>query len=191
MKKNLQVPKPDEVKRVEKLAGNYLIVATLIVTVTFAAGFTVPGGYYSGGSHKGMAILGKKAAFITFVISDALAMISSIDAVLVHLRLVQTKNYRLKMGALRIIRTRISQAVTLMMIVFLTGLYAVLQNLAVMIVLCVFAAWFGVSIWLTYWQKRQDGAWTYVTKFKHSEADYAIYRGPFIRWHQDLTEAAD
>nr|XP_027096240.1 ankyrin repeat-containing protein ITN1-like [Coffea arabica] len=82
VKKNLRVSNPDEVKRVEKLAANYSIVATLIATVTFAAGFTVPGGNYSDGPHKGMAVLSKKAAFITFVISDSLAMFASIGAVL-------------------------------------------------------------------------------------------------------------
>ncbi|XP_027153155.1 protein ACCELERATED CELL DEATH 6-like isoform X1 [Coffea eugenioides] len=96
VKKNLRASSPDEVKKVEKLAANFSIVATLIATVTFAAGFTIPGGYYSDGPHKGMAVLGKKAAFITFVISDSLAMFASIDAVLGLIRLFQTKNYRLK-----------------------------------------------------------------------------------------------
>ncbi|CBI17205.3 unnamed protein product, partial [Vitis vinifera] len=42
---------------------NHLIVSTLITTVTFAAGFTLPGGYKD---DNGKAILSKKALFITF-----------------------------------------------------------------------------------------------------------------------------
>ncbi|CDP16300.1 unnamed protein product [Coffea canephora] len=191
VKKILRTSSPDEVKGVEKLAETYSIVATLIVTVTFAAGFTVPGGYNSDGPHKGMAVLGKKAAFIIFVISDFLAMIASIDAVLEHLKLVRSKKYRFKLAAVRTIRDRISQAVTFMMIAFLTGLYAVLQNLAVMIVLCALAAWLGLDIFITFRLKRGDRKCTYTTIFKHSEADYFSFIGPVKVWHQDLTEAAD
>ncbi|XP_027152355.1 protein ACCELERATED CELL DEATH 6-like [Coffea eugenioides] len=129
VKKILRAASPDEVKRVEKLAENYSIVATLIITVTFAAGFTVPGGYNSDGPHKGMAVLGKKAAFIAFVFSDFLAMFFSVDAVFEHVKLVRSKNYGFKLAAVRTIGERICQAVTLVMIAFLTGLYAVLQNL--------------------------------------------------------------
>ncbi|XP_071926234.1 protein ACCELERATED CELL DEATH 6-like [Coffea arabica] len=193
VKKNLRVSNPDEVKKVEKLAANYSIVATLIATVTFAAGFTIPGGYYSDGPHKGMAVLSKKAAFITFVISDSLAMFTSIDAVLGLIRLFQTKNYRLKLFIVRVTRERIFAAVMSMMIAFLTGLYAVLPNLAVMIVPFALAAWLGHVIWFTFLRKYEDRKCFYTTRFKHSEADYFVTHPLrlYKRYRQDLTEAED
>ncbi|XP_027099210.2 protein ACCELERATED CELL DEATH 6-like [Coffea arabica] len=193
VKETLRVSNPNEVKRVEKLAANYSIVATLIATVTFAAGLTVPGGYYSDGPHRGMAVLSKKAAFITFVISDSLAMIASIGAVLGLIRLFQTKNYRLKLTIVRATRRRIFAAVILMMIAFLTGLCAVLPNLAVMIVPYVLAAWLGALICFTFLRKYEGRECIYTTRFNHSEAEYGIFQplGLYMRWYQDLTEAED
>ncbi|KAI5319880.1 hypothetical protein L3X38_039588 [Prunus dulcis] len=56
----------DETKDVREA---HLVVAALIATVTFAAGFTIPGGYQS---EKGFAVLSRNAAFNAFVISDTL-----------------------------------------------------------------------------------------------------------------------
>ena len=50
-----------------------LLVATLITTVTFAAAFTVPGGYKSEGVGEGLAILCKRFAFGVFLIANTLA----------------------------------------------------------------------------------------------------------------------
>nr|XP_027096246.1 ankyrin repeat-containing protein At5g02620-like [Coffea arabica] len=142
---------------------------------------------------KGMAVLSKKAAFITFVISDSLAMFTSIDAVLGLIRLFQTKNYRLKLFIVRVTRERIFAAVMSMMIAFLTGLYAVLPNLAVMIVPFALAAWLGHVIWFTFLRKYEDRKCFYTTRFKHSEADYFVTHPLrlYKRYRQDLTEAED
>ncbi|RVW64540.1 Ankyrin repeat-containing protein [Vitis vinifera] len=64
--------KEDKEKRIVALreqGQNHLIVSALITTVTFAAGFTLPGGYKD---DNGKAILSKKAAFITFVVADTI-----------------------------------------------------------------------------------------------------------------------
>ncbi|KAA8518775.1 hypothetical protein F0562_016451 [Nyssa sinensis] len=70
---------------IRKEADTNLIVAALIATVTFAAGFTMPGGFVNEGSDKGMATLAGQAAFQIFVISNTLAMILSTWAVFSHL----------------------------------------------------------------------------------------------------------
>ncbi|XP_056171420.1 protein ACCELERATED CELL DEATH 6-like [Syzygium oleosum] len=63
-----------------------LLVATLVATVTFAAGFTLPGGYnQSSDPRPGTATMLHNRVFQVFVISNMLAMYSSILAVVVLL----------------------------------------------------------------------------------------------------------
>lgn len=50
------------------------VVAALLATITFTAGFTLPGGF---NQETGEAILAKKTAFLVFLISDTLAMCCS------------------------------------------------------------------------------------------------------------------
>ncbi|KAL3733611.1 hypothetical protein ACJRO7_023040 [Eucalyptus globulus] len=58
-----------------------LMIATLIATVTFAAAFTMPGGYNNGtGPGQGLALLRSSIHFKWFVISDTIAMTCSILA---------------------------------------------------------------------------------------------------------------
>ncbi|XP_027099397.2 protein ACCELERATED CELL DEATH 6 [Coffea arabica] len=187
VKKNLRSSKTDEQQ--ERLAGTYLIVATLIATVTFAAGFTVPGGYNSsGGPNQGMAVLGKKAAFITFVISDSLALVISVFAVARLLQFVRRKNARSKLSQLDGIQSDIFTAITLMLIAFVAGLYSVLQILSLKIVMCVLAAFFGFQIPLMYFAVIPKTK-TYISTFRNTEADRSLSIGRFGFWCQDLTEA--
>jgi len=57
--------------------GNTSLVAILMTTITFAAAFTLPGGYNSDPGSEGLPIMSRKVAFQTFLISDTLAMCSS------------------------------------------------------------------------------------------------------------------
>ncbi|XP_048566549.1 ankyrin repeat-containing protein ITN1-like isoform X2 [Triticum urartu] len=57
--------------------SNTSLVAILITTVTFAAAFTLPGGYSNDAGSEGLPIMSRKFAFQTFLISDVLAMCSS------------------------------------------------------------------------------------------------------------------
>ena len=58
--------------------SNTSLVAILIAAITFAAAFTLPGGYSSDGGSEGLPIMAKKLAFQAFLISDTLAMCSSL-----------------------------------------------------------------------------------------------------------------
>ncbi|KAG4967707.1 hypothetical protein JHK87_033358 [Glycine soja] len=66
------------------LINTFLVVATLMVTVTFAAAFTVPGGVYSSDDtnpkNRGMAVLAHKRFFWVFTTFNMTAMYSSVLA---------------------------------------------------------------------------------------------------------------
>ncbi|XP_030452555.2 uncharacterized protein LOC115674332 [Syzygium oleosum] len=64
------------------------LVATLIITVAFAAAFTVPGG---NDSSTGIPIFLKKSSFIVFAIADALALFSSVTATLMFLAILTSR----------------------------------------------------------------------------------------------------
>jgi len=105
-----------------------VLVAALVATVTFAAAFTMPGGYKN---EQGTPVLIKKAAFAVFVISDAIAMVLSTSALFMHFnRAVLGKGGQVEKdikenffdwtSALTIC------AIPALVIAFITGSYAVL-----------------------------------------------------------------
>ncbi|XP_059317479.1 protein ACCELERATED CELL DEATH 6-like [Lycium ferocissimum] len=111
----------------------HLVVAALLVTVTFAAGFTMPGGVESDpGPNKGMAILVRKTAFRAFAVSNAIAFTCSAGAVFSYFSIgdntAATKKLKiirpLFMGANNLQRG----AILAVVIAFVTGTYATLAH---------------------------------------------------------------
>ncbi|KAM3268580.1 hypothetical protein P3S67_031521 [Capsicum chacoense] len=74
------------IESVMKVAQIHIVVAALIMTVTFAAGITLPGGFESDSDspNQGMAILLRKTSFRAFVVSDAIAFTSSAVAKFIY-----------------------------------------------------------------------------------------------------------
>ena len=64
-------------------------MVTLVATVSFAAGFILPEGY---NDSDGIAILSNKPAFKAFVVSDSVAVVLSLAAVLCHFYTALTNN---------------------------------------------------------------------------------------------------
>ncbi|KAK6916067.1 PGG domain [Dillenia turbinata] len=137
-------------EHIKKVGETHLIVAALIATVTFAAGFTLPGGYNNDGPELGMAVLTKRAAFKAFVISDTVALVLSTAAVFIYfiaaLYANQTKLFNRVIWAFCLTIF----AMGAMVVAFMTGIYAVLSDSCSLAVssgaigCCFFIAYFEV-----------------------------------------------
>ncbi|PHT49217.1 hypothetical protein CQW23_13425 [Capsicum baccatum] len=112
----------------------HLVVATLLVTVTFAAGFTLPGGFASdlSSSNKGMAILIKETAFRAFVVSDTIAFTCSACAVFIYfytaINAANTKTLKSITMNLNIAIHLQYLSISAVVIAFITGMYATLAH---------------------------------------------------------------
>ena len=74
-------------KWMKDTAQSCTVAVTLIITVVFAAAFTVPGGNDNGGIPNFL----EKTSFLVFVISDALALCSSTSSLLMFLGILTSR----------------------------------------------------------------------------------------------------
>jgi len=154
----------EEKDALSKARESHLVVVALIATVTFAAAFTLPGGYKN---DRGTALLAKKAAFIVFVISDAMSMVLSISAVFIHFlislihgfELVKSKDISeeaaMKLFDVATWLTMIGMGTII--IAFVTGIYAVLEPfLGLAISACLIGLSFFFLVYLVFKFIRKD-----------------------------------
>ncbi|KAK4855778.1 hypothetical protein QYF36_010801 [Acer negundo] len=125
IRRNLFLDEKD-INDIEKRKDSHLVVAALIATVTFAAAFTLPGGFKNEeGSDKGTAILSKKSAFQAFVITNSIAMVLSITAVFHNF--VMSVGFQKYVFLLSHASYYSLVAMGSMVVAFITGSYAVLS----------------------------------------------------------------
>ncbi|KAK1309586.1 hypothetical protein QJS10_CPA09g01281 [Acorus calamus] len=109
-------------KRLNRFSNGLLLVATLIITVTFAAIITMPGGYVSGGNDTdgGTAVLAKRGSFKAFVILDTLAFICALRGAA---QIIWTGGSEISKNVLDGQRL-VLRAIMWMLLAFATGAYA-------------------------------------------------------------------
>ncbi|KAG6499705.1 ankyrin repeat-containing protein At2g01680-like [Zingiber officinale] len=141
IRNHMRKSQDEEIDRYRALTNNLAIVAVLIATVTFAAAFTLPGGYRNdSGSDEGMAILSSRAAFKAFLISDTLAMASSITVALV-LIYSGSLDHDVRLQSLMTAMKLVWVAVGSLSVAFATGVYSVVgpdsEWVAILVILIV------------------------------------------------------
>ncbi|KQK11767.1 hypothetical protein BRADI_2g62200v3 [Brachypodium distachyon] len=129
--------------------SNTSLVAIFVTTITFAAAFTLPGGYSTATGSEGLPIMAQKAAFQAFVISDTLAMCSSFVVAFICI-VARWKDYEFLLYYRSFTKTLMWFAYVATTTAFSTGLYTVLvphlQWLAIAI--CVLVASLPIITWL-------------------------------------------
>ncbi|KAH7844579.1 hypothetical protein Vadar_029648 [Vaccinium darrowii] len=127
---------PDEDRK--PIINTMSVVAALIATLTFAAAFTMPGGYNSGPDNLGGATLVKKAALRAFILSDTLAMCCSITVVsLLWTAMRVEEDLKFSLTNTSMILLNIALCATL--VAFMSGVFAVIapKALWVAILVCI------------------------------------------------------
>jgi hypothetical protein len=114
-------------ERVARAADSYLVAATIVLTICFTFGFTIPGGYDSS-DQKGIAVLAKKLAFKFFIFSDAFALYFALGSTLLLLQIQDEGKIQHKSAKLRTSRGALGMALSLLVISLATGLYASLPT---------------------------------------------------------------
>ncbi|KAJ4838166.1 hypothetical protein Tsubulata_029903 [Turnera subulata] len=85
--KNHEQLRKDGEQWMKETATSCTVVCALLITMMFAAAFTVPGG----NSDDGLPLFRRKKAFITFIISDAISLFSSSTSVLMFLGILTSR----------------------------------------------------------------------------------------------------
>lgn len=105
------------------------LVATLVATVTFAAGFTMPGGYNNSGPDEGMATMTKNSRLQAFVLCNTIAMYSStvvaITFIWAHLGDIFLASLAMPLGV-----PFLAASLTTMSLGFMTGISMVVGKLS-------------------------------------------------------------
>lgn len=119
--------------RIEEFAkervNTLLLISTLVATITFAAGFTMPGGYNSSTTDMGMATMLRHKGFQVFVFSDTIAMHCSI---VFDVAVISAQFLDAKIAGIAVLLTipLLGISLTMMSIAFTAGIYVVVSELA-------------------------------------------------------------
>ncbi|XP_021854272.2 uncharacterized protein [Spinacia oleracea] len=128
-----------------EVRSSLFIVAALLATITFTAGFTIPGGF---NQESGAALLGKKPAFLVFLISNALALFFSM---LVLICLTWSMVFDASKSLVLIDRSMVllRLALNCTLLAFMTGVYIVIAPMslwAAILIIIIISGLIGISV---------------------------------------------
>lgn len=132
-----------KLNRNKTLVNTHMIVAALITTVAFTAGFALPGGF---DEKKGYAVL-RNTAFKTFLIADSLALLFSLSSLFLYF-VTTVSDDNLKVETWLVIGVLLNYvSFVAMMLAFISGTYAVLPHMSnIAVSVCVISALFIILV---------------------------------------------
>ena len=152
------------ISEMKKTMKSHMLVATLIATVTFAAGITLPGGYVqSGSNNQGRSVLwtlstngtdGYMAAavrsnFESFVREDSIAMLLSMSAIVIYFIASFPIKDMKTVGTYLLLGNILTMLAMLTMVVaFLDGLLAVLSPSSFLSSISIFTLFASILIFM-------------------------------------------
>ena len=116
-----------------KTSQHHMVVDTIIATVTFTAGITMPRGFIGQeGPHSGSPVLMRSTAFKAFIITNTIAMVQSCSAAFFHLFMPLLFDEK-KLGDFSFLLASLAFCASIssmgtMMVAFVLGTYAVLMH---------------------------------------------------------------
>lgn len=131
-------------KEYNKWLSTHMILAALIATVALTAGFSMPGSFDGNkGPTQGSPTLLRKTAFRTFIVTDAVALLSSISSLFLYFMTTIDRHGHILSNLVRVSALLNVVSVTAMMLAFITGTYAALaHSSALAISVCVISSCF-------------------------------------------------
>lgn len=119
---------PNRSNRLKQISGTHLLVAALIATVTFTAGFTAPGGNTGQTSSQETAVLTSKVAFKVFLIANGLAFYCSTVSAFLHFLASAEQNYHLLLRFMRSAAVLTYISILSLVIAFTSGMHVILPE---------------------------------------------------------------
>lgn len=129
-------------KRYKTVINTHMVVAALITTVALTAGFAMSGGF----DEKGSAVL-RNAAFKTFIVADALALLFSMSSLFLYFVTTLSDDSSI-IKAVAIVGVLFNSiSVVAITLAFITGTYAVLPHLSnIAATVCVISSLFIILV---------------------------------------------
>jgi len=117
-----------------------MVVSTLITTVAFSAGFTMPGGTNSSNPGEGMAVMLNSIWFNPFIFSITTSMYGGISVTII-LIWAQLGDITLALLALKVARPLLGVTLATLSVAFMAGVHLVISDLSwlatTVMILCV------------------------------------------------------
>ncbi|XP_047181205.1 ankyrin-1-like [Vigna umbellata] len=133
-------PKAKNTEFYKDRINTLMVVSTLITTITFAAGFTLPGGTNSSTPGEGMALMLNQVWFKPYILCTTISMYGGISVTII-LIWAQLGDVTLALFALKVARPLLGITLATLSVAFLAGVHLVISDLSwlatTLLILCV------------------------------------------------------